>query len=93
MIKALDEAVGRILNVVDDNTILVFMSDNGGRNYAAEGIQPNLPLRGGKTELYEGGTRVLGYIQGPDMRRGAEYGGMMHMVDWLPTLLSLAGGQ
>ena len=93
MIKALDEAVGRILNVVDDNTVLVFMSDNGGRNYAAEGIQPNLPLRGGKTELYEGGTRVLGYIQGPGMRRGAEYGGMMHMVDWLPTLLSLAGGQ
>ena len=93
MIKALDEAVGRILSVVDDDTILVFMSDNGGRNYAEEGIHPNLPLRGGKTELYEGGTRVLGYIQGPGMRRAAEYGGMMHMVDWLPTLLSLAGGQ
>ena len=93
MIRALDEAVGRILSVVDDSTILVFMSDNGGRNYAEEGIHPNLPLRGGKTELYEGGTRVLGYIQGPGIRKAAEYGGMMHMVDWLPTLLSLAGGQ
>lgn len=92
MIKALDDAVGDIMNSVDDDTILIFMSDNGGRNFPDEGIDSNAPLRGGKTELYEGGTRVVGYIQGPGIPKGSHYGGLMHMVDWLPTLVSLAGG-
>ena len=91
MIKALDNAVGEILKAVDENTVVIFMSDNGGRNFPEENIRPNLPLRGGKAEVYEGGTKVVGYIQGPGIRRRVQYDGLMHMVDWLPTLLSLAG--
>ena len=92
MITALDKAVGKISDVVksQENTILVFMSDNGGRNYP--GIKTNTPLRGGKAQVYEGGTRVVGLIQGPGFKQNVHYNGLMHMVDWLPSLVSLAGG-
>ena len=92
MIKALDQAVGEINEAVksQSNTILIFMSDNGGRNYA--GIETNLPLRGGKAQVYEGGTRVVGMVQGPGFQQNKRYNGLMHMVDWLPTLVSWAGG-
>lgn len=92
MIKALDQAVGEINEAVksQSNTILIFMSDNGGRNYP--GIETNLPLRGGKAQVYEGGTRVVGMVQGPGFQQNKRYNGLMHMVDWLPTLVSWAGG-
>ena len=94
MITALDKAVGEINEVVksEKNTILIFMSDNGGRNYPESGIETNTPLRGEKTEVYEGGTRVVGLVQGPGFQQQVSYSGLMHMVDWLPTLVSLAGG-
>ena len=90
MLSALDTAVGRIARAVKgrrDNTLLVFMSDNGARNFP--GVPPpNAPLRGGKGELYEGGTRVPGLVAG---RGRGRYSGLFHMVDWAPTLLALAG--
>ena len=69
------------------------MSDNGGRVYSKAKVSPNHPLRGGKLDLYEGGTRVVGYIQGPGILKNMEFDGLMHMVDWLPTLVQMAGGK
>lgn len=60
MVSAVDDGVGRILEALkaqnlDEDTIIVFLSDNGGaRNNASD----NGPLRGSKGELFEGGIRV-----------------------------------
>ena len=69
MIESIDQSVGRILQKLaelklEDNTIVIFMSDNGGvGGYLAAGVKArsitsNFPLRGGKGMLYEGGLRV-----------------------------------
>ena len=61
MIKCLDDQVGRVLNHVDslgldDNTLIVFLSDNGGAVY--NGTTDNAPYRGGKLTNFEGGIKV-----------------------------------
>ncbi len=61
MIKSMDDQVGRLLNHVDslgltDNTVIVFLSDNGGAVY--NGTTDNAPYRGGKLTNFEGGIRV-----------------------------------
>ena len=98
MVKALDKAVGRIVAAVkaseagESGTVVVFMSDNGGRLLSDHPeLQPNLPLKGGKGEVYEGGTRVPGLVWGGGTPRNATYSGLFHMVDWVATLTKLAG--
>ncbi len=60
MIQSLDESVGRIIKTLKrrglyHNTLIIFMSDNGGM---LNGVSDNTPLRGGKGTPYEGGNRV-----------------------------------
>ncbi len=55
----MDEAIGQILQLMDehnltDNTLVIFLSDNGG----SRGTADNGQLRGGKSRLFEGGIRV-----------------------------------
>lgn len=87
------------------NTLIVFTSDNGGStaenndtkypdDRCPNGRLPgnNLPLRGKKGDLYEGGTRVptiarwLGKIE-----PGSSSQTPVHIVDWMPTFCALAG--
>lgn len=87
-----------------DNTLIIFLSDNGGQEnwnggdaeyngrYAAHRtLGDNSPLRGWKTDLYEGGIRVPGFVNWPGV---IEAGGVInsptHMLDWAPTILHLA---
>jgi arylsulfatase A-like enzyme len=61
MIRQLDDAIGRLLDELDkrgerDNTLIVFLSDNGGATYTY--TTENGPLRGGKITDFEGGVRV-----------------------------------
>ncbi len=69
MIKKLDESVGKVMQKLketglDDNTIVVFMSDNGGVTWNTHdpsdttATTSNAPLKGGKAMVYEGGIRV-----------------------------------
>ena len=92
MVGALDRALGRIIDAVkaseagEEGTVVVFMSDNGGRILPDHpDIEPNVPLKGGKGEVYEGGTRVPGLIWGGGTPKNATFSGLFHMVDWVAT--------
>lgn len=95
MMAAMDDAVGRIVAAIDkkgirNNTLIIFSSDNGGPTGSGA---TNTPLRAGKGTLYEGGTRVAAFVNWPGViASGGRIDGLMHMVDWFPTLVKLAGG-
>jgi arylsulfatase A-like enzyme len=96
MVTALDDAVANVTSALRRtglyrDTLIVFLSDNGGAERGS-----NWPLRGKKNSIYEGGTRTVAFVHGPRLvkahRRGFVSRGLVHLVDWYPTLLSLAGG-
>jgi len=101
-IRKMDKAVKRLMDGLKgsgslNNTVVIFVSDNGGRYIAkARGkTNPNYPLKGHKNTIYEGGTKVPGFLFSPLINRGrggSRYSGLLHMVDFLPTLLDIAGG-
>jgi arylsulfatase A-like enzyme len=96
MLSALDEAVGQIVRAVDDagirsNTLFIFSSDNGGPRPGE--LTDNSPFRAGKGTYYEGGVRVAAFATWDGViPAGAVLTEPLHMVDWYPTLLALAGG-
>ena len=69
MIRSLDRNIGRVLDELkqqglDDNTLVIFTSDNGGANYIGlDGL--NHPYRGWKATFFEGGVRVPMFMQWP----------------------------
>ncbi len=94
MIDHLDQSVGRVTAKLDelgiaDNTIVVFLSDNGGLTR----VWNNDPLRGGKGQLYEGGVRVPLIVRWPQqVKAGTVCETPVHAVDFFPTFMELAGG-
>jgi arylsulfatase A-like enzyme len=100
MISAVDDGVGRVLVELDargvaDNTIVVFMSDNGGVIDRATGEQPvadNGTLRGGKSQLFEGGIRVPFAMRWPAMIAGGrDFTRPISAMDVTGTLASQLG--
>jgi arylsulfatase A-like enzyme len=95
MTTAMDEAVERIVNAliekgIRDNTLIIFCSDNGGVSWGASAS--NAPLRGGKADIYEGGVRVCAFANWPGkIPAGVKNDQPMHVIDWYPTLIKLAG--
>jgi arylsulfatase A-like enzyme len=95
MVAAMDEAIGTIIAALDQkglrqNTLIIFSSDNGGP--APGRITSNGPLRAGKGTLYEGGTRVAAFATWEGhIKPGSVVNEALHVVDWYPTLLKLAG--
>jgi autotransporter-associated beta strand protein len=91
MIYGMDRNVGDMMaaltaNGIRDNTIIVFLNDNGGLN-----TDDNSPLRGFKGLAYEGGTRVPFMIQMPGVQPGV-YNSPISGLDLVPTLINAAGG-
>jgi arylsulfatase A len=88
MISSIDDNIGRLLKTIDrDNTIVVFMSDNGGlsRHFKAG-------LRGFKGSVYEGGVRVPFIARWPGkFPAGSVVDSMAQHIDLLPTFCDLAG--
>ena len=71
--------------------MVVFSSDNGGPNPGR--LTSNGPSRAGKATIYEGGVRVCAFAAWPGhIPAGKTIGEPLHMVDWYPTLVKLAGG-
>ena len=93
MLAAVDEAIGKIEDALRksgrlENTLVVFSSDNGGPPPG-----DNTPLRDFKGSIYEGGTRAAAFATWPGRIPADKHVTQpMHMVDWYPTLIKLAGG-
>ncbi len=97
MMEAMDTNVGRVLDKLEtlgiaDNTVVCFMSDNGGLS-TSEGLPTsNLPLRGGKGWTYEGGIREPYLIRWPGNTNPGSINSMpVSSIDFYPTLLDIAG--
>ncbi|HJM52743.1 MAG TPA: sulfatase-like hydrolase/transferase [Dehalococcoidia bacterium] len=106
MISSVDDAIGKILNEVDrlgvgDNTMSVFMSDNGpsreSRNWLDGTLDPYYGgtvgrLKGHKGSLYEGGIRLPGIIRWPERVDGGVVTDQPGVaMDIVPTILEAAG--
>ena len=95
MLAAMDEGVGKILDALErkglsQNTLIIFSSDNGGP--APGTVTDNGSFRAAKGTLYEGGVRAAASIAWPGrVKPGTVVKEALHMVDWYPTLLKLAG--
>lgn len=95
MVTSMDENIGHVLGALEkkgiaDNTLVMFLSDNGGDH--KHGASDNSPLRNGKGTVFEGGVRVPAIIRWPSQLKGnRKLSAVMGMVDVLPTLARIAG--
>ena len=96
MVEAMDLAIGKVLNKLDelglrDNTLVFFTSDNGGLSTSEGWPTSNLPLRGGKGWMYEGGIREPFLVRWPSViKPNSVVGTPVSSPDIFPTLLELA---
>ncbi len=95
-VQEVDWAVGRVFaaireNGLEENTLVVFTSDNGGQpRHGAV----NTPLRGGKGSTWEGGVRVPTIVWWPGkIPAGTSTMAMTSTMDWLPTLAAIGGAK
>ncbi|MBN2309381.1 MAG: sulfatase, partial [Candidatus Hydrogenedentes bacterium] len=92
MLERVDAALGGIVQTIRDkgleeNTWIVFMSDNGGEH----NVTSNAPLRGAKSELYEGGIRVPMIVWAPGRAQaGLTCDVPVNTVDFYPSFLDAA---
>lgn len=100
MVESLDDNVGKMLDALEelglmDRTIIIFFSDNGGNMYnEIDGTTPtsNVPLRGGKATMYEGGIRVPCIVSWPGVTKpGTRCDDVIQSVDFYPTILEMLG--
>lgn len=99
LIKGMDDSLGAIRKFlgdqgIADNTIVIFMSDNGGHEGSAGSRMnwSNAPLRAGKGSCYEGGIREPMMVVWPGtVRPGSVCGEPVHIDDFYPTILEMAG--
>ena len=91
-VTAMDAAIGRLLDLLDeygiaDNTIIIFFSDNGGGSSA-----DNAPLRGRKGQMFEGGIRVPCIVKWPGkIPAGTTSNAFLTSLEILPTLCAATG--
>lgn len=99
MIESMDMALGNVLNYLEvnqleDNTIILFMSDNGGLSAVARGGQKhihNFPLKSGKGSIYEGGIRVPMLAYWPNNTRSETVNSTPLIIeDFFPSILDMA---
>ena len=99
-LRLVDHEVRKLVGLLEtkgmwDDAVFVFASDNGASCMADGGS--NFPLRGRKSTPFEGGLRVPAFVHSlkhvPAARRGAKASAVVHVADWLPTLVHGALGR
>jgi len=99
LVETMDEALAYVLNGLkeqhlEENTIIIFTSDNGGVSSGDHFSTSNLPLRGGKGSTFEGGIRVPFFVYVPGLTKaGSTSNTPISMVDIYPSLLELSGNE
>jgi arylsulfatase A-like enzyme len=97
MVESMDLAVGKVLAKLDElglarNTLVLFTSDNGGLSTSEGWPTSNLPLRGGKGWMYEGGIREAYIARWPEkIKAGSHTATPVSSPDLFPTLLDAVG--
>ncbi|TDI68062.1 MAG: DUF4976 domain-containing protein [Bacteroidetes bacterium] len=100
MIESMDHSVGRIMDYLEekqrsDNTVILFMSDNGGLSAVARGGEPhthNKPLSSGKGSIHEGGIREPMIVKWSGVvAPGSENSNYLIIEDFFPSILEIAG--
>ncbi len=99
LVRQMDEAVGVLLEELkalgyDRNTVVFFLSDNGGLSTLDYYSTSNYPFRGGKSFQWEGGLRVPFFVRLPG-RPASAHGRILdtpvNLIDVYPTVLDYAG--
>ncbi len=103
LVEGMDKSLGEVMDYlvkkkVDNNTIIIFLSDNGGLSMTGRGLRGgeahthNLPLRAGKGSVYEGGVRDPILIKWPGVAKPNTHSSTPIIVDDLfPTVMEMAG--
>lgn len=100
LVETLDDTIGMLTAKLEElhlteNTIFVFTSDNGGLHVpeaSHDKVTYNTPYRAGKGYTYEGGQRVPLVVRWPGhVPEGRVIDAPVNNIDWIPTLLELAG--
>ena len=92
MMKSLDDAIGEIIGVLDQqtfskNTMVIFTSDNGGERFSDMGI-----YQGRKLSLWEGGIRVPAFVRWQtNITAGTQTPQVAVTMDWTATIAAAAG--
>ncbi|CAG4989963.1 Arylsulfatase [Dyadobacter sp. CECT 9275] len=101
LVEGMDKSLGDVLNFLDqqkvaDNTVIVFMSDNGGLSTAplrgGQAYTHNLPLKAGKGSVYEGGIREPMLVRWPGVVKPNTVAEQYVIIeDFFPSVLEMAG--
>ncbi|QRR00256.1 sulfatase [Dyadobacter sandarakinus] len=101
LVEGMDKSLGDLLHYIDDkklsdNTIILFMSDNGGLSTkpqrGGQAWTHNLPLKAGKGSVYEGGIREPMLVRWPGVVKPQTIAGQYVIAeDFFPTILEVAG--
>jgi len=100
LVEGMDKSLGDVMDYLEendlvDNTIILFMSDNGGLSLEnTRGGEPhtqNLPLRAGKGSVYEGGIRVPMIVKWPHVvKEGSVTNQAVIIEDFFPSILEMS---
>jgi len=99
MVEAMDQAVGKVMKKVtelglEDEVVICFTSDNGGLSTSEGSPTSNLPLRGGKGWIYEGGIREPFIVKWPGLTKpGTVSATPVMSTDFFPPFVKAAGGE
>lgn len=99
MLERLDAAVGSLREAlheagIEDRTVVIFTSDNGGLVLGQSPPTSNAPLRSGKGSPYEGGVRVPLVVHWPGVTRpGSASAVPVQSIDLFPTVLQIVAGE